>query len=97
MAQQMCLLDFCQNILEYCIVLLYTVIQVDFNHLVSEVVDFLFIHPDLLRLCLERGKAFVQFHPLGGRRTVDALLQIGDRCTVAGLLLVNIVGADASG
>ena len=75
--------------------MLHAVVQVDLDHLVGEVVDFFFVDPQLLGLAPENVQPLGELHALAGSGAGNAALQIGDGCAVAGLLLVNVVRADA--
>lgn len=88
-------LDFCQHILEFGIVYLDAVVQVDGDHLVGQMVDLFLVGAQLGVLLLQCFQLLIQLHPLGGGRRRDSGLQVGNSGAVAALLLVDIVGADA--
>ena len=69
---------------------------VDLNHLVCQVMQLLLVANGLFELVVELFDALVQAHALAALGTSKGIVGIADLGTVALLLLMHIVGADAS-
>ncbi len=76
--------------------MLYAVVEVNGDHLVSEVMDLFLICADLIVLCLELLELFRQLHSLGCGGGCHALLDIRNGGAVTRLLLEHIIRANTS-
>ena len=56
--------------------------------------NFFLVGAQLVGLRGDLRKLLLQLHALGGRRGGNALFEVGDGCTVAALLLVDVVCAN---
>ncbi len=84
----------CQHILELGIVDLNTVVQVDLDHLIGQVMQLFLVGNGLGQLILELFDALGQRDLLTALGRSQRVLGVGDLRAIALLLLVHIVGAN---
>lgn len=88
------LLYFSQYILENCIILLHTIVQINRNHLVSKMMNLFLVGSDFHILGLQSSQLFVQLHTFTSGSISNTLFQIGNGSTITSLLFMHIVGTN---
>ena len=73
--------------------MLYAVVEVNADHLVSQMMYLFLVLAYLVGLPLQLDELFIQLHALGGGGTFDAMPQVRDGGAVTRLLFMHIVGA----
>ena len=76
------LLNLRKYIFENLIVVLYTIIQINTNHLIRQVMDSLFVLTNFCDLCLQGCFLLIKFYFLTAACTHKSLLNISNCCTI---------------
>ena len=89
------LFHFRKNIGELFVVHLHAVVQIDGDHLIGKMVQLLFEGARFRQLIAKRFQTFIELGAFCALRRFDCVFGVGDLRSIALLLLVYVIGANA--